>query len=61
MEPKTELQTVQVVEVIRVVQTTGTGSVGNPTRIETSYWSTDGQLLARMNINDDPYSLLRRS
>lgn len=43
-----------IVEVIRVVQTKGKGTNDDPCRTEVTYWSKDGHLIARMDINDDP-------
>lgn len=43
-----------IVEVIRVEQTKGKGTHEDPMRTEVTYWSKDGQLIARMDINDDP-------
>lgn len=45
-----------IMEVIRVVQTKGRGTDEDPYRTEVSYWSKDGHLIARMDINDDPCS-----
>lgn len=36
----------EVVQVIRVLVRVGRGTEGNPNRIETQYWSTDGKYLA---------------
>lgn len=55
MGPRTTIQAAQLIEAIRVVQPAGTGKADDPFRVEVSYWSTSGQLLARMDINDDPY------
>lgn len=49
------IQGVQLIEAIRVVQPAGAGKADDPFRVEVSYWSTSGQLLALMDINDDPY------
>lgn len=51
----------QIIEVIRVVNDTGTGTPDDPVRTEVSYWTKDGTLLVRMDINDDPASPLRPS
>lgn len=48
-------ETAALVEVIRTTHMTGTGKDGDPTRVEVAYWSTDGRLIAKMDINDDPY------
>jgi len=40
------IKKVETVEITKVVYTTGTGTHEDPVRIETQYWSKDGQLLA---------------
>jgi hypothetical protein len=50
----------RIVEMIRTVCTIGTGVDGDPVRTIACYWSKDGKLIAQININDDPYALLRQ-
>ena len=44
----------RIVEVIRHVETVGKGIPEDPMRYEATYWTKDGQLIARMDVNDDP-------
>ena len=48
-----------IVEVIRVEHTKGKGTCEDPVRTEVTYWSKDGRLITRIDINDDPYFLPR--
>lgn len=52
------MQCSEIVEVIRTVVTVGTGAADDPVRTEVSYWSKTGVLIAKMDINDDPYARL---
>lgn len=50
----------RIVEVIRTVHEAGVGTADDPVRVEVGYWTKDGVLIARMNINDDPMNPLRQ-
>lgn len=47
-----------MVEVIRTVHVEGAGTADNPLKLEVSYWTKDGKLLVRVDINDDPMNPL---
>ena len=55
-----ETEEARIVEVIRTVHETGVGTAEDPVRVEVGYWTRDGVLIARMDLNDDPMSPLRR-
>lgn len=54
------METTSIVSVIRSVRTVGTGVPDDPVRTIVQYWSLNGELLAELDFNDDPYSPLRQ-
>lgn len=54
------METTSIVSVIRSVRIVGAGVPEDPTRTIVQYWSLNGELLAELDFNDDPYSPLRQ-
>jgi len=49
----TPINQVKIIEVVQVISLIGKGITGNPIREVTEYYSLDGNLLARTNIDTD--------
>lgn len=54
------IDSAKIMEVIRVQYATGCGTEEDPVRTEVLYLTTNGDEIAKMNINDDPYSPFRQ-
>lgn len=58
--PVIKFESAEVIEVIRTVHVYGNGTPEDPMRAEARYWTLEGDLLAKIDINEDPLSPLPR-